>query len=671
MKKICLLLVGLLVFSSGISMGYVLNCPGTIYLGANQEITFSDCVNSSYIEVGDDYFMLSDMNFTFEGLSSSFCDYNLSFFNDTFDNHTYTVVPYRFFEFNCTYTNIATIDIIMDLPGDYFLVDLYVDNVLLHDNVEQGTSTYDFEWNNDGVSHRLCFYIDGYLPGCPTNASSTYDPNTQHVNLSWTGSSYVDSYVVVRNNASYPSSPTDGYEVQNSSYTFFNETLTTTGYFSVWAYNNSGYYSPNSCKLDLPWGAIVVYAVYNKSSPSQGISPFGILISNEAGTDTYWNSTATAPLYISKDNIPFGDNTIITINASKYKQSQYYYDFELNNFYNLSFYLSPTITETDEGTGDDESENYTTTRLYRIRVIDTFQNAISDVKVNVKFYANTTDTYDNTSILLTDGYGEADVYLVPNSNYKVFLTKSGYSQVGSKDWIPDPVFYGANYPKIFQMTVDSGEDITIWTGVNWSIEPLIYDYYDNFTMYFNITSENDDLEWFRAVVYLWNSNSETWETLYSETSTSSSGGSISYTTINGTGRYALECSFKREDYDSYNFGPPHSSEKYVFTIWPLGSPFDAGLTLDEAITGTVGASPVYVGDTVVAYSSLIGCFIAMIILFTFSPKFAGFAIIVLGIVIAAFKQPLGLIGDDVMNIGVAAMIIILGVITIYAMKKKG
>ena len=659
----------MLGFTTVNSVGYVVLYPGAIFYGTNQTITFSDTVNCSYIEVGDDYFWLSDMNFTIEGLSSHSCEYNLSFFNDSFSN--ISSLPYRFFEFNATYSFTGSDSFLLDMSGSYYKIDMYVNNLLVVDDVEESGGLYTFPHVFSGVSQIYSFWIDCYTPGCPTGASSTYDPNTQRVNLSWTGSSYTDTYVVVRNNASYPTTVTDGYEVQNSSSIFYNDTLTSTGFFSVWSYNNSGTYSPDSCKLDIPWGAIVVYAVYNKSMPSQHISPFGILISNDDGTDTYWNSNATAPLYISKDDIPFGDNTIISINASGYKTSQYYYDFALNNFYNWSAYLSPTLTKVDNGTGDDESEDHITTRLYRIRVIDTYQNPISNVKVNVKFYANTTDTYENLSILLTDGYGEADVYLVPSCNYKVFLTKSGYSQVGSKDWIPDPVFYCANYPKTFQMTTDSGEELNVFTGINYSIEPTTSDHYDNIIMYFNITSDNSDLEWYKAVVYLWNNTLETWIVLYSETGTTSSGGSISYTTVNGTGKYALACSFKRENYDTFNFGTPHSSDKYVFNIWDSGGDGDTGLTLDEAITGTVGASPVYVGNVIVAYSSLIACFIAMILLFTFSAKFAGFAIIVAGIVIAAFKQPLGLIGDNVMNMGIAVLIIILGIITIYAMNKKG
>ena len=278
----------------------------------------------------------------------------------------------------------------------------------------------------------------------------------------------------MRRNDTYPTSRSDtsAYEVQNNSYLFFNETLTSTAYFSVWAWNQTtNYYSSDSCKLDLPWGAIVIYAVYNESNASQAVTPFSLLISNEDGTDTYWdNSVSNVPLYISKDDIPFGDNTIVNINASGYKTVRYYFDYALNNFYNHTFYIAPEYTIVDPGTGDEDDTNDThmTTRLYRLRCIDQYTYPIADVKANIKRYINTTDTYENTTIVITDGYGEADVYLVPNVNYKVFLTKTGYTQIGSNDWIPDPTWYGANYPKTFQMEYDD-EDVDEESYAFWDI----------------------------------------------------------------------------------------------------------------------------------------------------------------------------------------------------------
>lgn len=350
--KLSYLIIILLLFSATNSISYVLNCPGTIYYATNQEITFSDCVNSSYWEVGPDYFWLSDMNFTLEDLSSYFCNYNLSFFNDTFDNHTSSEVPYRFFEFNCTYTNIDTIDVIMDLPSDYFLVDLYIDNVLTHDDVEEGTSTYDFEWSNDGNSHRLCFYIDGYITGCPTGGASSYDGNSQTVNLTWSPAAYAYSYVVVRNNVSFPSTPTDGDVVQNNSHTYYNTSISSNGYFTIWSYNNSGQFSANSCKLDIPWGGLEVN-VFKETNPSIEITDYDVFIKNLDGSEVYYNTSQNNPFRVDILNVPNGNDIAIQISADGYKSRTRYVDLPENIWNNLTFYLPPSSEGSEDKDEDD------------------------------------------------------------------------------------------------------------------------------------------------------------------------------------------------------------------------------------------------------------------------------------------------------------------------------
>ena len=514
--------------------------------------------------------------------------------------------------------------------------------------------TWGFTYNNASTNEYT-------TPGKPLNVTSEVTvtgTSTLDLNISWVNGSGSDLTLIRRSSTTQPILPTDGTLVYNSSKnTTIDVSLSDVYYYTLWSYSNSsGHYSKGVNVSDF---YIVWVNVYNESDPDTNVTDFSLIFSNSDGTDTYAEKNCNNPHIINVSDIPQGYNIVLVVNATGYEGRIYYLDISVTGNYFIDCYLAPTVAKGE------------TTKLYTVKVIDTYQNAISDVKVTISRYRNETVGYVDVSSDYTGGYGEVTFYLIPESFYRVNLSKSGYTQAGSKYWVPDPIWYGVNYPKIFQMTIDSGDEINVFTGINYSIEPLATDHYADFTMYFNITSESNDLEWYKAVVYLWNNTLETWVVLYSETSTTSSGGSISYTTVNGTGRYALECSFKREDFDSFNFGTPHSDNKCIFNIWPSGGSGDTGLTLDEAITGNVGASPVYVGTVIVAYSSLIACFIAMILLFTFSAKFAGFAIIVAGIVIAAFKQPLGLIGDDVMNMGIAALIIILGLLTIYVAKKKG
>ena len=381
--------------------------------------------------------------------------YRLSFFNDTLNNHTANDLPYRFFEFNGTFHDTGAYDFTMDLPESNYLIDFYADNVIMYNDVDETSGLYYFPYNfTSGTTTMFTFYIDGYRPTCPSNASVTYDGVSNTFNFTWYNTSGADTFVLVNKSGDYPSSPTDGTIVQNNSWTYFNSTLTETSYFSLWVYNNSGRYSPDSCKLDFTWGAITIYAVYNESNPSQDISPFGLLISNVSGTQTYWNSTVVAPIYIDKTDIPYGVNTLLTINASGYKTTNYYFDFYVNNFYNLTLFMPPDYTVVPPGGGDegDANDTHLTTRQYTFYVIDEYDTPIPNVKCNIKFYNNLTEQWDNKTIAITDGYGMAQVDLVPNTNYKIFLTKDGYEQTGSNDWKPEAYsIYDTPPPKPFRM----------------------------------------------------------------------------------------------------------------------------------------------------------------------------------------------------------------------------
>jgi len=450
---------------------YVNLYPGANFYGDYQTISIADdtTINCSYFFPGDNYFLIDVMNFTKS--SNDRCDYNLSFYNDTYeifnDRH-------RFLEFNATYNPAGSESFMITLPEDYFLVDMYVDDALVCNGITESGGVYTFPLSS---SEEYTFYIDGYQPDCPTSGDGYYSCLNNTINLTWVGSENADTYVLVSKLTGYPSSVTDGTVVQNSSKTYYNTTTPGTIYYSVWAYNNSGFYSPDNCKLDLLWGGMRI-RVYNESKPTSPVSPFGLLITNSTGEDAYYVRSATNPHCIDYADIPYGDDTIIiinaTVNGTGYKDRTYYKDLVANQFYNYTFYLPPIITE--------EADE---TRLYRIRVIDEYTYPLADVEAIIKRYINETDTYEEVGSIVTDGYGEADINLIPEAHYKVFLTKTDYEQVGSTDWIPDPVWYGANYPKTFQMqqVVPDIEERTFWDIIQFNatlfINGSIHVFYDD------------------------------------------------------------------------------------------------------------------------------------------------------------------------------------------------
>lgn len=115
------------------------------------------------------------------------------------------------------------------------------------------------------------------------------------------------------------------------------------------------------------------------------------------------------------------------------------------------------------------------------------------------------------------------------------------------------------------------------------------------------------------------------------------------------------------------------TESFWYTVGP--SEYDTIISdpddIDNPFLDIFGLSPVRISSTeAVAWSSLIALVIASFVLFTFSQKYAGLSIMGVGITLAMFKAPLGLITDDVLNWTVVMMLIILGIFTIFVFKQR-
>jgi len=236
---------------------------------------------------------------------------------------------------------------------------------------------------------------------------------------------------------------------------------------------------------------------YNENNMSQTIG-FDLIISNQQGTQVYSASDLTSGSSINTSVMPVGLNTVFIVSNSSYETRVYYYDITVNTYLNLSFYLPPvkddvTLQYSSEGVSDPASnvvvdlecvpdrivlvqgwneslyghwfmipdDNYTlagdrvtvssdsldanTTVIqvqyycsdnvldYIIHVIDNVNNPVSDAKVLLRRLDN--DTYMNMSSVITDGNGDATVFLIPGEHYRVVISKDGYD-TSYADYIP-------------------------------------------------------------------------------------------------------------------------------------------------------------------------------------------------------------------------------------------
>lgn len=465
----------------------------------------------------------------------------------------------------------------------------------------------------------------------------------------------------------------------------------------------------------------ITFWCYDETNPSHSI-PFGIEISNQQGTELYQNDSLTSGDSIDIGDMPTGDNVIFVVNSSGYETRIYVYDIEPDILYNFSFYLPPSldtalkvktravsnpsanliitldcipdIVVAIEGYNESlyghwytiGEDNYTVsnnqvtissdvlddnttvvrvqyycesvTQLYTFRVIDEYSQPIPNAKIQIKRYINTTDIYENVSIVLTDGNGYVTCYLVSEQLYKFQVSKTDFITEYAT-WVPTIV---TTTVKTFLLYYDDESNVDIWDGVDFSIEPFAHTQDDDFTLYFNISSSNNDFEYTIMTIYYYDNTTGTWHQLYSLNNSNSGGHDFSYTTSNGTGLYGVQCQFKHEEYELYTFGVELYDETVV--VYSIVNQSSGNMSwLDDAITSTVGASPVFVGDTVVAYTSIGIAFLMTILLFTFSTKFAGFCICINAIILGVFRDVIQVFDSGLLNMMIIVIIFILGIMT--------
>jgi len=477
----------------------------------------------------------------------------------------------------------------------------------------------------------------------PYAGSSDYDTTNFRVNLTWTSGNNSDYDVVVQNNNTYATSPTDGWVRQNSSSNssnYFNVSINQGAYFTVWSYNETAeLYSATG--LNIGWGVININ-VFDENRPWIPITDYTVFITDEEGDETYYETNHNNPTMISFESIPFGENTIIQISHPDYEQHTLYIDLYENIYYNYTFYL-PSIEAPPDGDGDgdggggdcitrpyldsvtvtdptvdavitltyiledivevhifndsfygtyggwvpvptdkftytettvtinksvldvnttmarahyyyEDCDPYEPPALYYIRVVESYETdygisdrAVENAKVNFQRYINTTDSYQDISILLTDANGYVDLYLMPGAIYKVTITKNGYITKSSNYQPAPPNEYGQTVEKVFRIEQEAGGDVEgyeeeyeydVFTNITWTIYPMGTQHHSQFTIWFNITSSDCQLEWYSMAVWYYNISNSTWIQLSNQNETDPCGGQLSYAIPNVTGRYA-------------------------------------------------------------------------------------------------------------------------------------
>lgn len=382
----------------------------------------------------------------------------------------------------------------------------------------------------------------------PANVTGTLTGST--LNITWdTGEYATDTTLVVRKVGSYPTNSSDGTIEYNGTLEYYEYAdVNASDFFTLFSYNDTIVYFSDG--VDVTFGGFYIN-VYNETN-HVNITCWNITVSNEEGTQVYSAICCNNTYLIDLNSCPTGENIAVIISHTDYKQRVYYYDFTETTQGTLNAYLPPL------------NDAY----LYYLRVVETItteytnvDHGIEGAKVYVKRYINATDTFENISILLTDANGYCNVYLIPEIYLIVEIQKTLYTTKYS-DYIPQlPNEWGQTTEKWFRIVLisetESGgipyaEDV--YTNITFSFYPYNTQHHSVFTFYFNITSSDNQLQWYRLDIYFYNVETETWDLLDQLNESDSGGGSLQYTIPDVLGRYAFKCYYKKIGYPEKQLG---------------------------------------------------------------------------------------------------------------------
>jgi len=377
----------------------------------------------------------------------------------------------------------------------------------------------------------------------------------------------------------------------------------------------------------------LIVNLFNESSPTSPISNWGILITDESENFIYSNYTATNPLIIDTWSLGIGDINIY-VNATGYLSRSYYVDIQPYTDYYLDAFLPPQ-----------EEAN-----LYYIQVLSETNNPIFEADIEIIRFLN--GTYRTISSGLTNGYGLFSIYLIPEVEYRINISKSGYNPIFMQNLLPDPNYYGINNPIIYWL---SFKDIyylneTMWhESVFFTVETSGTTLYTNYTDVLTNTTDTH-------MVVLEQNGSTGLITPFAWYNTTDTDTWTHTNTINNSNCYIV--------YLYVN----HSNWQRMQTIGPIIVCGDNQTY--RGITSKTNFNYLFdlnYGSNPFGWSNIFGFMLMVIGLFGFGQVNSGVSIILTGFVLLVVNNIIGL---AVIGVLVPVLFIFLGILVLWGMHRR-
>jgi len=377
-------------------------------------------------------------------------------------------------------------------------------------------------------------------------------------------------------------------------------------------------------------GNHITFNVYNESNTSE-TPVFNIFVTNQSGSETYYDETCTSPYNCYYNLIPTGNKISFLISSAGYYSRQFYMDIDTSVNYEVNVYLAPY-----------------TANLYFMNVINEYNEPVEDVLLVVKRYINDTGRYENMTSLYTDGAGQCSAYLLPGIQYKVFLNKSGYYDK-TEDYIPDPNYYGISYPKYFKIYFKdtSYDNATIyWECITFN------GYVSGTTLYVNFTDVCNETIDTHIIVYEINRSTGDKTVFGYDNKTANYSFQTSFADINTSNCYLVVLNLNHTYFDFYR-----DSFLWCGIITLTNKSF-----FDNLFNLNYGTSPGGFG-----WSNIFGFIILVSGMFAFGQQGSGIAMVVTGGLLIFINSYIGL---TVISILASMILIVFGVLVVWANQRR-
>jgi len=367
---------------------------------------------------------------------------------------------------------------------------------------------------------------------------------------------------------------------------------------------------------------------YNESSGA-AITNWSLQVYDEYGGIYYSANNLTNPLTINHSVYGTG-KTFFEFGKSGYKNRTYYADIENGIHYDLDAFLP-----LDTG------------KLYYIRVINNFTEPIYNVNIVVNKFVD--GVFKEISNGFTDVYGLYALYLSAGETYLVNLSKEGYSTKNMQTLIPDPNYYGSDYPIIYKLDWYTAEtpDFTFW-------DHITYDGWMNndgsITIEYADTLENTE----DTYITVYEKYNDTETPLHNDSRSNDDSFSFNVADINTTRLHYADLYF------NHTLNISIDQPVRIF-IYPINYSSDVSPPdLETQFTDAFGDNPLGWGNS-------IAVFIGLIFLASFAPFNAGLAIISGGLSIIVVE--IVFVVNNTLLLSIIPVIILIGIV--YILAKQG